>query len=127
MAGEGWFSRRLVEGGWFSRRMEAGGWWSVRLLEPPAAGGGPTYTLTIEAGAFTVSGQAVGLLRHRRLAVEVGAFSMTGQAVTLRANRRLPVEAGAFVVNGQDVGLNYSGAPAVPADFNYPLYRRLRR
>ncbi|MDY6960302.1 MAG: DUF3168 domain-containing protein [Pseudomonadota bacterium] len=70
---------------------------------------GPTYTLTAEAGVFTLSGQAAGLLASRLLSAEAGAFALSGQAAGLLAARRIDAAAGLFTLSGQAAGLDYSG------------------
>ena len=74
----------------------------LRTLDEASGG---SYTISIEAGSFSVSGQSVGLKKDYRLGVEAGAFTLTGQSIALSRGYRLAVEAGAFPLVGQDVGL----------------------
>ena len=63
------------------------------------------YTLTAEAGSFTLSGQAAGLVAARKLSADAGAFALSGQTVALRADRLLTASQGAFTLTGQDADL----------------------
>ena len=64
-----------------------------------------SYTLTAEAGSFTLSGQAAGLVAARKLSADAGAFVLSGQTVALRADRLLTASQGAFTLTGQDADL----------------------
>jgi len=67
--------------------------------------GGPTYTLTGDAGAYTVTGQAASLLAARKLTTDAGSYAVTGRAASLLAGRKLLTDAGAYSVSGQDASL----------------------
>jgi len=78
-----------------------------------AVGGSP-YTLTLDAGSFTLTGGAVGLRAARTLSASAGSFALTGSAVGLRADRRLALSVGSFTLTGPDVTLTYTPAGADP-------------
>ena len=54
--------------------------WAYSPALPAAAlAQGLTYTLTADAGVFTLSGQGVGLAVQSRLAADAGVFTLSGQ------------------------------------------------
>lgn len=90
------------------------------------------YSLSVDSGSLSESGQSAGLLKNSLisadfgsftetgqevtltytpgsslyfLAVDSGAFSESGQPVDLLRNALVPIGSGAFVETGQDVGL----------------------
>lgn len=69
------------------------------------SGSGATYTLTTDAGSYTVTGQAATLLANRQLTTDAGSYTVTGQAATLLANRALALNAGSYAVTGQNPSL----------------------
>lgn len=74
-------------------------------------GGGPTaYTLTADAGSFTLSGQDAGFVVGRILTADAGSFALTGQDAALRIGRVITADAGAFVLTGQDATLTVTPA-----------------
>lgn len=62
--------------------------------------------LTADAGAFALTGQAAGLLKVRTLVADAGAFSLSGQPASLIVSRKLTAAAGSFALSGQDVTFN---------------------
>lgn len=79
----------------------------VLYVKPAAAG---SYTLTADAGSFTLSGQDATLSKSRILTADAGAFTLTGQDATLARNRFLTADAGSFTLTGQDATLTYAAA-----------------
>lgn len=76
-----------------------------------AATGG--YTLTAEAGAFTLAGQDATLLKSKVLAADAGSFAIAGQDATLVYTPAagayiLTCDAGAFAIGGQDATFVYT-------------------
>lgn len=65
------------------------------------------YTLTAEAGSFTLTGNATGLTAARLLTGGTGAFTETGNATGLAAARLLTAEAQSYVLTGNATGLAY--------------------
>lgn len=61
--------------------------------------------LAAEAGAFSLSGQAVSLLVNYVISAAAGAFTLTGQAVGFFRALVLNAAAGAFSLSGVDVAL----------------------
>jgi hypothetical protein len=74
--------------------------------------------VSIEAGIYTVTGQAVTLtytpVGGYTLTIEPGAFTVTGQAVDLLKASRLEITPGAYAVTGQDATLTLGTALAIP-------------
>ena len=64
------------------------------------------YSMTADAGSFTLTGQAVDLDKAVKLSAASGSFSLSGQAATLRHGRTLTADSGSFALTGQDVTLN---------------------
>jgi hypothetical protein len=81
------------------------------VYTPNPAPGGPTYTLTAVAGAFTLAAGVAGVLARRRLSSMSGSFVLAGAAAALRASRCMPAQAGAFNLSGADAQLRYSAQP----------------
>ena len=64
------------------------------------------YTLTCDAGAFTLTGQDATFAVTRKLSCDAGAFTLTGQDAALNRGFYLAADAGAFTISGQDAALN---------------------
>jgi hypothetical protein len=92
---------------------------SLPISALPVSGGGTSYTLTCDAGAYVYSGQDATLtvVHNYVLDCEAGAYSYAGQDASLQVIRNyvLDCEVGAYLYAGQDATLDYSGA-VVPAD-----------
>lgn len=71
--------------------------------ETPGGGG---YTLTADAGAFTLTGQSATLKATRTLPVAAGSFTLTGQAAALKAGHVVTAAVGTFTLTGQAAGLS---------------------
>lgn len=78
--------------------------WSFQPI-PSASTGANIYSITVDNGAFTLSGQAVGLKRALRLDAAVGSFTLSGQAVNFPRALKLLATNGAFVLSGQVAAL----------------------
>ena len=74
------------------------------------AGGGTAYTLTANAGSFTLTGQAATLRVGKVLTANAGSFTLTGQAATLRVGKTLTASAGSFTLTGQAATLSVGKA-----------------
>ena len=72
--------------------------------------GGPTYTLTADAGSFALTGIDAGLQASRLLTADAGSFATTGIDAGIVASRMIAADAGQFVLTGIDADLTYSGA-----------------
>lgn len=70
---------------------------------------GPTYTLSADAGSFTINGQDANLIYGRVLVADSGSFTITGQDANFIRNYVLSAESGNFTITGQDARLVYSG------------------
>ena len=72
------------------------------LLFSGTTGGTVNYSLTCDAGAYVLSGQAATLTRGYSLACDAGAYTLTGQDATLIYGHQLALDAGAYSLSGQD-------------------------
>lgn len=68
------------------------------------------YTLSLDAGSYAVTGNALGLTAQRKLTFDAGSYAVSGNALGLNAQRKLTLDAGSYTVTGNDVTLTYSGA-----------------
>lgn len=79
---------------------------------PPA---GSPYTLTCDAGTFTLTGTAVGLKQGYVLPIAAGSFTLTGSDAA--RDLSMSLVAGSFTLTGQDITLTPSGTdPVLTAD-----------
>ena len=76
------------------------------LLALLSAGG---YTVTADAGAYTVGGVAANLSRSYRIAAEPGAYSVSGVSATLLRSKVIAGDSGSYSYTGQAAGITYSG------------------
>ena len=74
-------------------------------FEYTAVASGPTYTLTADAGSYTLSGQTANLLASRLLTANAGSYSVTGQDASLIVSRLLSAEQGNYTLTGNDASL----------------------
>lgn len=81
-------------------------WWK-RGRKPAVVRGASlsNYSLTADAGAFTLSGQSAGVLRALAVSGDVGTFSLTGQSAGALATRTISSDAANFALGGQNAGL----------------------
>ena len=77
-----------------------------RALRAPSGGG--SFTLTADAGTFTLSGQNAGLLAGRSVAASQASFALSGQNAGLIFNRSVIASVGSFSLSGQDATLTRS-------------------
>src|SRR5688572_8537896 len=63
------------------------------------------YSMTADAGSFSLTGQSAEFRYGRLLAGAVGSFTITGQDAVLRQTRKLNADVGAFTLAGQDANL----------------------
>ena len=76
---------------------------NVILRDPtqPDAGGGTSYVLTAQYGAFAFSAQTAGLVVARLLTASQGSFTLTPENVTLAVSRIVTATYGAFVLTSE--------------------------
>lgn len=79
-----------------------------RVIYVPAEASG--YTLLAAQGAYSLTGQAAGLLATRLLTAAQGAYAVNGQAATLRYDKTLAAGQGAYSLTGQDAALRLARA-----------------
>ena len=80
---------------------------SIGELAPTGTPG--SYTLTVAAGSFSLTGIATGLRIARRVAPTVGSYSLTGIAAGLRSTRRVAPAVGSYALTGNNATLIKSG------------------
>ena len=73
------------------------------------------YSLSLDAGSYSISGQAPSLLISRALSFDAGSYSVSGQTVSLLVSRTLDLGVGSYTVNGQDISLLVSRLLALGA------------
>ncbi len=79
-------------------------------------GGGTSFTLTADAGSYSITGTAVTLKAARTMTVAAGSYAVTGSAVTFiftggPVHYVLTADSGSYVMTGFRVRLIWSGAP----------------
>ena len=74
-----------------------------RIWAPASAGG--AYTVTADAGAYTIAGQDAALVRGRIVTADAGAYSLAGQDAALKVGHLITADAGAYSIAGQDATL----------------------
>lgn len=80
---------------------------TVDLIYVPGSG---AYGLTLDAGQYTLAGQALATRVERHLTTATGVFALAGGAVGLTVARHLAASAGTYVITGQDIVLTFVGA-----------------
>ena len=79
-----------------------------KLVVEYTEAGGATYTLALDAGSYTLTGQAATLAASRLLSLDAGSYTVTGQDVELLASRLLALDSGSYTLTGQDATLTYN-------------------
>lgn len=74
------------------------------LLALQGAGG---YTLTADAGSYSVSGVAANLSRSYKITAEAGAYVVSGVSATVKRSKLVTGEAGAYSYSGSSAGITY--------------------
>lgn len=63
------------------------------------------YTLALAQGSYTLTGQAVGIIRTIRMTLAQGSYALTGQAVALGKRYTIAIAQGAYTLTGQAVSI----------------------
>lgn len=72
--------------------------------------GAPTaYTIDVDLGVYTLTGQDPTLRVGKQVNIDAGSYSVTGQDPTLTKQYKLPVDAGSYTISGKDPTLTYAG------------------
>lgn len=84
-----------------------------RLFEPrrifvPMAAAGGGFTLDLEAGSYSYTGQSTDLSVGRKLVFDAGSYSYSGQTTGLSYGRKLSLDAGSYSYTGQATGIAVS-------------------
>ena len=64
------------------------------------AGGATVYSLSMTAGSYAVTGDALSIPVARMLALTAGSYALTGDATTVRVARQLALTAGSYTLTG---------------------------
>ena len=67
------------------------------------------YTLTADAGSYSISGVAATIARNKALSAGSGAYTVTGVAATVGKTIVITAEPGSYIVTGSDAVLARSG------------------
>src|SRR5262245_50142362 len=78
--------------------------------------------LSLDAGAYNVSGLDATLARVFNLSLDPGSYALTGAAAVFGVERVLALNPGAYVILGVDATLETSGTPATPATVPLALF-----
>lgn len=73
-----------------------------------------SYTLTTEAGSFTLTGQVAALERGFMMAAAQATFSVTGQNAATKYSRNMAASVGTFSLTGNDAQLNLGEVEFLP-------------
>ena len=71
--------------------------------------------LSVGQGAYTLTGQIVGLLAGRKLSLAHGSYTLTGQDVSILARRLLALGYGIYTLTGQPVTFEVTEIISLPA------------
>ncbi len=66
------------------------------------------FTLTAQAGSYSLTGQSATVARNRALTASAGSYSLSGQSATLVKGRVLTAQAGSYSVTGQSADIDYA-------------------
>ena len=81
---------------------------------------GTAYSLALDAGSYTLTGQTLGLTSARNLGLDAGSYALTGRDVTLAysagtVSYTLSLDAGSYTLTGRDVGTSFARSLALDA------------
>lgn len=94
------------------------------------------YTLALDCGVYTLTGNAVGLTVQRKLTADAGTYSLTGNDLTLTyapsGDYTLGLDAGVYTLTGNAVTLTYTpvaeeSTGGLAGGFGVDVGRELRR
>ena len=77
------------------------------------ASGGVVYTLTAQAGSYSIAGQGANLYRNRNLVAQSGSYGISGQTATLLRSKLLVAQVGSYTITGIDAVLTHNAASTV--------------
>ncbi len=76
-----------------------------RVYFDVGGGGGPTYTLTCDAGSYSLTGTDATLTVGRTIDCDAGSYAVTGTDAALTVGRTIDCDAGSYAVTGTDAAL----------------------
>lgn len=111
----GIFDDSLVGSGWFVSDIPASGMFDEDMLRSAVVVSSGNYTLSCEAGNFTLAGSDAVLNRGHSLTSDAGGYTLSGAAATLTyaaglstVNYSLTCDPGTYALNGQAATANYA-------------------
>lgn len=78
---------------------------AIASIKGASGGGATNYTLTCDAGSYSLTGVAALLRRGYTLAANVGSYALGGQDAILRRGYSVAADVGSYSQAGQDVAL----------------------
>jgi hypothetical protein len=82
-------------------RQDAGDGANDVRLRQEGADAGAGYTLTCDAGSYTITGQDATLLKTRIVVADAGAYTISGQDASVLVTHLLTADAGSYTISGQ--------------------------
>lgn len=70
--------------------------------------GGTNYTLTADAGSFSITGTAANLERNLKVVANTGSYVITGTAANLERSLKVVANAGSYSITGTAANLGYN-------------------
>jgi hypothetical protein len=64
------------------------------------------YTLTVDTGFYSLSGQDINLSVGRSISVDTGIYNLTGEDVVFSVGKSISVDTGFYGLTGEDVSFN---------------------
>lgn len=84
-----------------------------------------SYSLTVDSGSFTETGQSLSLLKGSKIPIAVGNYAETGQVVSLLKESKLSIGIGSYILTGQDADCKkIAGSPSITVDIGAYEYQK---
>jgi len=75
------------------------------VLYDDGSSSGTEYSLTLNQGIYSITGQIINLLTERAISLDQGNYDLTGQPVSLLTERAISLDQGIYDITGQPVSL----------------------
>jgi len=82
---------------------------TLLVLFNQPTGGATSYTLTANAGVYTLTGGSASLTVGRKITANAGSYSLTGGSASLKVSRTLSALAGGYSLSGGSAVLTKTG------------------
>ena len=104
MAGPlGWWDETGLASGWFDATAVTAGWFDRESID--AAGGPTSYTLTADAGSFSLTGQSAGLEYGRMVSASGGSYALSVGNAGVEYGRQVVAAGDSLSLSVGDAGL----------------------